>query len=210
MGNVESLEVLREAYEKTPVISGFVAGYETLDACASLVFGTIVITSLKRLEIREKKDIVYSIGISGIIMAILMIVIYSFLSFMGAKSLGVLSLSENGGVALGQISRYYLGKWGFLVLAATITVACLKTAVGLITSFGQIFIGLFPKKSYNFFLNLATIISALIATLGLTQILNWSLPILFFIYPLSIVLILIPFIETVIGERKELYIWSIY
>lgn len=71
MGNVESLEVLGEAYEKTPVISGFLAGYETLDACASLVFGTIVITSLKRLEIREKKDIVYSIGISGIIMAIL-------------------------------------------------------------------------------------------------------------------------------------------
>lgn len=39
-----------------------------------------------------------------------MIVIYSSLYFMGAKSLGVLSLSENGGVALGQISRYYLGK----------------------------------------------------------------------------------------------------
>lgn len=210
MGDISSMDVLGEAYERAPVISGFLAGYETLDACGSLAFGTLIITTMRRLELKENKEIVFSIGISGLVMAFLMIVIYTSLSYMGARSLGILELSENGGIALGQISRFYLGRWGFVILASTITVACLKTAIGLISSFGQNFMNLFPKGKYSFFIAFASIISTLIGTLGLSQILNWSLPVLFFIYPLAIVLIILPFIELIFGESETLYKWSIY
>ena len=40
--------------------------------------------------------------------------------------------------------RHYLGSAGLFILAATVTLACLKTAVGLITSCAETFSALFP------------------------------------------------------------------
>lgn len=70
--------------------------------------------------------------------------IYIAVTIAGTQSRGVLEASENGGTALAQIAQHYLGSAGLFILAATVTLACLKTAVGLITSCAETFSTLFP------------------------------------------------------------------
>lgn len=79
-----------------------------------------------------------------------------------------------------------------MILAVTVTVACLKTAVGLITSCGETFVAIFPGgPSYRVWAAAFCVLSFLLANLGLDAILDYSLPVLMFLYPLAIVLILL-------------------
>ena len=68
-----------------------------------------------------------------------MALIYVVSILVGAQSRGLFELSENGGVALTQIAGHYLGGVGQLILAVTITFACLKTSIGLVTACAETF-----------------------------------------------------------------------
>ena len=72
--------------------------------------------------------------------------IYMLTILMGAQSLGLFAASENGGIALAQISSHYLGRAGILILAVAITFACLKTSIGLVTSCAETFEKMFPNR----------------------------------------------------------------
>ena len=79
-----------------------------------------------------------------------MAVIYILVTVLGAQSRGVMETAANGGEALARIAEYYFGSAGAFVLAAIVTVACLKTAVGLITSCGETFSSLVPDRAFLF------------------------------------------------------------
>ena len=116
-----------------------------------------------------------------------MIVIYVTTILMGTQSRGLFETSENGGIALAQISGHYLGRAGSLVLAVTITCACLKTAIGLVASCSDAFSRMFPKGlSYRAWAVIFTVHSFLISNFGLSKIISYSLPLLLFLYPLAI------------------------
>ncbi len=118
-------------------------------------------------------------------------VIYVGLIFVGAMSLGKFKVSANGGIAFDQIVNHYMGVAGQAILATLITVTCLTTAIGLVAAFAQDFHKHFPKVSYRTWLVLTTLASFLTANIGLNQIIAWSTPMLMFLYPLSMVLILL-------------------
>lgn len=58
-------------------------------------------------------------------------------------------------------------------------------------SFAQDFHKHFPQLSYHAWLTLTTLASFVIANFGLQQIIAWSTPMLMFLYPLAMVLILL-------------------
>lgn len=95
------------------------------------------------------------------------------------------------GVAFNQLVNAYAGAFGQVVLAFLLTVTCLTTAVGLVAAFAQDFHKHFPKVSYHAWLALSCLASFLTANFGLDQIIAWSTPMLMFLYPLSMVLILL-------------------
>ena len=132
-------------YADQPFFTGFLEGYNTMDALASLAFGIIVVQVIRDLGVEEPSAVAGSTVRAGIFSCLFMALIYIAVTLAGTQSRGVLEASENGGTALAQIAQHYLGKAGLLVLAATVTLACLKTAVGLITSCGETFVALFPK-----------------------------------------------------------------
>ena len=112
-----------------------------------------------------------------------MALIYVLVTAVGAQSRGVFEAASNGGEALSQIAGYYFGTAGALILAATVTVACLKTAVGLITSCGKTFVKLFPGgPSYPVWAVGFCVLSFLIANLGLDAIIAYTVPVLMFLY----------------------------
>ena len=78
------------------------------------------------------------------------------------------------------------GDYGIIVLSL-IVVACLKTAIGLITAFSETFTELFPKQKYIMFATVVSVLACIFANVGLTKIII----VLMFIYPLAITLILL-------------------
>lgn len=186
---VASLQPVTESYTASPFSKGFVEGYNTMDVLAALAFSVIVINSIRHIGVDEPKEIVKYTIKSGVVTVILMAVIYGSLVYMGATSLGVLKPAENGGIALYDISKYFLGSMGQILLATIVTVACLKTAVGLITACSEVFNKIFPKVSYKKFAVSIALVSFIISNVGLSQIIKLSLPVLIFLYPLSIVMI---------------------
>lgn len=62
------------------------------------------------------------------------------------------------------------------------TLACLKTSVGLITSCAETFTGLFPKgPTYRVWAVIFSLVSLLFANFGLSSIIGYSVPVLMFL-----------------------------
>lgn len=180
------------AYVNSAFTTGFLEGYNTMDALAGLAFGIIVVDVIRSLGIQEPGAVARNTVRAGVFSSLLMAVIYVLVTVVGTQSRGLFDAASNGGEALSMIAQHYFGTAGAFILAATVTVACLKTAVGLITSCSETFVRLFPKgPSYSVWAIGFCVISFLIANLGLDAIIAYSLPVLMFLYPLSIVLILL-------------------
>lgn len=133
------------AYATQPFFAGFLEGYNTMDALASLAFGIVVVQVIRGLGVNEPDAVAGSTVRAGIFSCLLMAAIYVLVTIVGVQSRGLFEISANGGIALTQIAQHYLGKAGLIILAVTVTLACLKTSVGLITSCAETFVGLFPK-----------------------------------------------------------------
>lgn len=191
---------------KGALFSGFIEGYGTMDAIAGLAFGIVVIDIIRSMGVTQDGEIAKDVLASGVLTGVLMAIIYIATIVMGAQSRGLFDVSENGGVALAQIAEHYLGRAGSVVLALTITFACLKTSIGLVTSCADTFSRMFPKAlSYRAWAVGFTVFSFLFSNFGLSKLLEYSLPVLMFLYPLAITLILLALCGEWFGHDRAVY-----
>ena len=205
MGPIGAFEPT-ERYTKNALAVGFVDGYNTLDAPAGLAFAIIIISNIKDLGVTDKKSMAKETLKSGLVCLLAMSLIYAGLSFMGGAAANILDEYENGAVILSNISEHYLGRLGYLILSMIVFIACLKTAIGLVSACSEMFEDMFDNKiSYKTYCIIFSLVSFAIANLGLKQIITLSLPVLMFIYPLSIVLIFLSILSIFIGKRKLVY-----
>lgn len=188
MGNPAQMAATSD-YLKAPFTNGFLQGYNTMDALAGLAFGVTVVTAIKMMK--KKQNVSATTAKAGVLSMAAMALIYVLLTAVGAMSLGKFKLSVDGGVAFSQVVTGYAGTLGQAVLAALIVVTCLTTAVGLVAAFAQDFHNYFPQLSYHQWLALNCLVSFLTANFGLQQIIAWSTPVLMFLYPLAMVLIVL-------------------
>lgn len=209
MGSISSAKPTGE-YVTHPFFRGFVEGYNTMDALASLAFGIIIINSVRNLGVKEPKNIAKSTAFAGVGCAVLMAVIYFALVFAGAQSRGIFKVQPDGGTLLNKIADHYMGGLGATFLAITITLACLKTAIGLVTACAETFGKMFPNKlSYKAWATLFTAVSFLFANFGLVKIIAYSIPVLMFLYPLTIAIILVSVIGGLFKYNPTVYRWTI-
>lgn len=205
MGEIAANEPI-DVYKKNPLLVGILDGYNTMDALASLAFAIIIISSIRKLGVDNPNRIAVETLKSGLICLIAMSLVYLSLAFMSSSSVNIMELGNNGGRILSNISRHYLGNFGKYLLAAMVIVACLKTAIGLIISCSEIFVEMFPNSlSYRAYAILFTIVSFLIANLGLANIISLSIPVLMYLYPLAIVLIVLSLMSPIIGKNKKIF-----
>ena len=196
-------------YQSGALFSGFIEGYGTMDAIAGLAFGIVVIDIIRAMGVKEDGAVAKDVLHSGILTGLLMAAIYVATILMGAQSRGLFEISENGGIALAQISNHYLGKAGSIVLAITVTCACLKTSIGLVTSCADAFARMFPRGcSYKVWAVIFTAFSFCISNFGLSKIIEFSLPVLMFLYPLAITLVLLALFGKAFGNCKGVYVWT--
>lgn len=189
-----------EAYLHAPLAKGFIDGYLTMDAIAALIFGIVVISAIKGKGVTENKMIANISIKAGLIAATGLALVYISLSYIGATSVEKIGYASNGGEVLAKSAEILFGSAGSIILGLAIIFACLTTSVGLVSSCAQYFSDIMPKFSYGKVVFVLSLFSMIIANVGLTQLIKFSLPLLIVIYPIAIVLICLTFIDRFINS----------
>lgn len=181
-------------YASMPYLKGFQEGYYTMDLLATMLFGTVVIDSIKVRGISEGSVLTRTCIMAGIIAAVLLAAIYFSLTYTGATSVAVFGVSDNGAIALSSIANYYMGTAGNVVLCLMIFFACLTTSIGLTVSAGSYLEQVLKyKMQYQRIAAIICIFSFAVSNVGLTKIISLSVPVLCLLYPIVIVLVMMAF-----------------
>ena len=195
------------ATKTSAFFSSFIEGYGTMDAIAGLAFGIVVIDVIRRIGVDNDDAVAVDVLGSGVLTGILMAVIYVVTILMGTQSRGLFEISDNGGIALTQIAGHYFGGIGQIILAVTITFACLKTSIGLVTSCSETFVKMTHGKiSYKVWAILFTLFSFAVSNVGLSAIIEYSIPVLMLIYPPAIALIILAFAGKFFRHDRAVYV----
>ncbi|BAO75408.1 branched-chain amino acid transport system II carrier protein [Winogradskyella sp. PG-2] len=186
---------------ETPIVTGILEGYQTFDAIGAVVVGAVIIVSLKfkNMKVSQFDSKRKLIRQSGFIAGSGLFIIYAGLIAVGAyygsqiEVNSELSTDMQRANLLRGISIAALGNFGNTVLSVLISLACFTTAVGIVAGTADYFRGLFNKSQNAYVI---TAIIACIAGVGVGQldfhsIIVIAYPILLFIYPITIMLILL-------------------
>ncbi|KML07436.1 branched-chain amino acid transport system II carrier protein [Rossellomorea marisflavi] len=197
-----------EAYQDGPLFKGFIEGYLTMDTIAALVFGIVVINSIKDHGITSKASISAITMKAGVIAATGLALVYLSLSYIGASGTDAIGQQANGGALLAAASEELLGSFGIIVLGLAILFACLTTSIGLVSASAQYFSKLLPIP-YKALVFIISLFSMIISNIGLTQLISISVPVLIFIYPMAIVLIILSFFHNLFRGYRPVYITAL-
>ncbi|WP_155287829.1 branched-chain amino acid transport system II carrier protein [Lacticaseibacillus zhaodongensis] len=196
------------AYTHGAFLNGFLEGYNTMDALAGLLFGIAVVTTIRGLGEKRPGHIAAIAAKSSTMSIILEAAIYMILIWIGATTLAHFKIAADGGITFNQIANHFMGMPGEIILAIMATLTCLTTAIGLSTSFSEALHTKFPKIGYQTWLIICVGASFLIANIGLDQIIAWSLPMLMFLYPLAITLIIMSIASPLFKSDRIVYIMT--
>ncbi|NHC41426.1 branched-chain amino acid transport system II carrier protein [Bacillus sp. MM2020_1] len=205
MDPIGSFAAPKENYGSIPVFQGFLDGYQTMDALAALAFGIVIANTLKSQGVVESKKRSLYMMYASLGAGLLLTVIYLILGYLGAAS-SSLGQTENGAQILSNVMTHLFGQSGTFILGLVFTIACFCVSIGLVTSCSQFFANAIPKVNYKKWVIILAVLSTAIANLGLTQILQISVPILGMIYPLAIVIIFLGLIDDLIKNFRQVYI----
>ena len=195
-------------YVDTPFTAGFIEGYLTMDTIAALAFGIVVVTSLRNKGITNQTQIVRYTATAGLIAAAGLAIVYVAIGWIGVH-MPEANQFDNGAAILTAASASLFGAFGNMLLGVIVALACLTTCIGLTSACAQFFEENWPKLSYTKYVLLFTMISLVIANLGLTAIISFSVPVLVMLYPFAIVLIMLSLLQPLIGQSRPMYIGAV-
>ena len=195
-------------YVTSPFVTGILEGYFTMDAVAALAFGIVVINGLKDKGATSKLELIKgSIG-AAFLAGVALTIVYFCLGWIG-RVIPVDGSFTNGAEILTESANVLFVRGGSLLFGIIVILACLTTCVGLINACSRFFNEIYPSLSYQTYVAIFVLIGLLVSNLGLEIILQLALPLLVFIYPIAIVLILLAIIQHVAGGGKYMYRLSV-
>ncbi|WP_439654901.1 branched-chain amino acid transport system II carrier protein [Zobellella iuensis] len=184
-----------EAYLSQPFVKGFIEGYNTMDTFASLLFAILILDVLRKKGVTDAKAQSRYLTLAALIAAAGLGFVYVSLFILGGTSLGVVESASNGGEIISAYVLALFGTPGLWILAGIVTLACLTTAVGLISSCADYFHNLTGKGSYRRWVVLIALACMLVANVGLNTLISLSIPILVALYPVAIALVLATYLR---------------
>lgn len=205
------LQAPTAAYQTTgvAVVQGFLDGYNTMDALASLVFGILVIEFVMMAGAQSKEEITLSTFKAGIIAVGCLAFVYIFIANIGAESVQRLGILPTGAPVLAESAKYFFGDFGAMILSVIVLLACLTTSIGLITSCATYFHRMIGGVGYPVYALIFAAISFFVGMYGLETIISAAIPVLMFLYPLTIAIIFLAFLDKAFDSRQCVYAWTI-
>lgn len=185
-------------WAQAPYPAGIVQGYLTMDSLAALVFGIVVVGALRSRGVRAGGPLTRATIAAGVLAAVLLGAVYLGLGHLG-RILG--PGSANGAELLGAAASRALGGVGAWIFAGIVLLACLTTAVGLITATAAWFATLPTALGYRAWAVLFTLVGLLLANQGLDTIISLAVPLNVFLHPIAVALVLITLLQAALPFR---------
>ncbi|WP_087016349.1 branched-chain amino acid transport system II carrier protein [Thaumasiovibrio subtropicus] len=182
------------AYIDMPFITGFVEGYNTLDAVAALLFGMVIVDAVRSKGVSDEKATRKYLVMAGLIAASGLAFVYVSLFYLGATSVSIAPEASNGGDILAIYVAALYGPAGQSILSLIVLLACLTTVVGLISACSDYFCKL-TSITYENWVVILSVICCVVANVGLNQLIIISLPALFALYPIAMALVILTFVR---------------
>ena len=189
-------------------VNGIKSGYQTMDVLAAMAFGIIILSSADEKGYTDSKSAAKMIGIAAALSGVLLLIVYFGLTYLGATASTVFPTDISRANLVIGIVELLLGKAGLIIFAIVIALACITTAVALVSSAASFFAKLANDKiSYSVFVVVICVSSAVISNLGLDMIIAIATPVLDIVYPPMLVLILLSWF----GDKlhKSVYVSSV-
>lgn len=189
---------------------GILAGYQTMDVLAAIVFVIIIISAAKDKGYTETKDTMAVVIKSSIFAAVALLVIYGGLAFLGATTSAGGFEGYNQTALVVAITQSLIGSYGVLVLAIIVFFACLTTAIGLTSSCASYFAELSGGKiSYTKAILATVLFSYVVSNFGISTIISIASPILSLLYPVVLVMIVLNFFGSRI-RNNNIYVFAAF
>ena len=190
------------------IVNGIKSGYQTMDVLAALAFGIIILKSAQEKGYSDARESSKMIRAAAVIAGVLLLIVYFGLTYLGATSASLFSLDiSRAELVIGIVERL-LGKVGLVIFAVVVALACMTTAVALVSSAASFFEKLTKGRlSYAVLVTVICVSSAVISNLGLDRIVAVASPILDIVYPPTLVLIALSWF----GDRlsRGVYRWAV-
>lgn len=196
-------------YVTNPFGEGFKQGYLTMDFLAALIFGIVIVQALKGKNITHRPTVVKITIFAAFIAALGLALVYISLGYIGSSSVQTIGFIGTGADILTAAADQLYGPFGNVLLTLVIILACLTTSIGLMTASSEFFHKIFPKINYNTWVFIFAAFSTVIANFGLETLIQISLPVLFAIYPLAIVLMLLVLVSKWFNDARPVYITAL-
>ncbi|ARP39203.1 branched-chain amino acid transport system II carrier protein [Vibrio syngnathi] len=191
-------------YITQPLTKGFLEGYNTMDTFAALMFGMLIVDAIRSKGVTDRAATTKYLISAGCIAAAGLAFVYISLFFLGATSATVAAGADNGGAILSLYVQSLFGPSGQLVLSVIVLLACLTTAIGLVSACSDYFSSLTPL-SYKTWVIINGVACATVANVGLSQLISLSVPVLFALYPVAIALVALTFLRSRFPNPKAAY-----
>ena len=194
-----------------PIISGLLEGYQTYDAIAGMIMGGVVLVSINNsknlLSFDEKKIM---IARSGFIAIFGLFIIYSGLIAVGAFYGAAFEAGISRTSLLSGLASKTLGNVGSVFLSFLVALACFTTAIAIVVSIADFFKAYFKifKKAYLVTAIICCAVGIGVGQMNVKYIIDIALPVLMFVYPICIVLILLNVIPEQFAS-KFVFRWTV-
>jgi LIVCS family branched-chain amino acid:cation transporter len=170
----------------------FLQGYQTLDGLAAVTFSGVILMVLKEKGYSDISSQVKMTIRSGLVAFGIIGMVYGGLIYLGATGGTLLPEGLSRTQTFMALVGNIFGEWGIWVVAVAVIFACFTTTVGLTAAVSEYFNELSRGKiSYKANVVAITLMSFLLANLGVEQIVRFSGPMLGIIYPAIVVLIVL-------------------
>ena len=178
---------------KMPFVDGLLEGYQTFDAIASIVVGGVLVVSMNfntNTSFEEKKELITK---AGFIAGFGLLIIYAGLIYNGVLFSSTFGEGATRTEILNSLSYQTLGNIGSVFLSVLVALACFTTAVGIITGTADYFKGINNNSQKVFIITaiIGCLLGIAIGQFDVKYIINIALPALMFIYPITIILIVL-------------------
>jgi len=181
-----------EAYQNAAFSNGFVNGYLTMDTLGAMAFGIVIVNAARSRGVTESRLLTRYTVWAGLMAGAGLALLYLALFRLGSDSSVLVDQGANGAAILHAYVQHTFGGAGSTMLAILIFLACLVTAVGLTCACAEFFAQYVPL-SYRTLVFILGGFSMAVSNLGLSHLIQVSIPVLTTIYPPCIVLVVLSF-----------------
>jgi LIVCS family branched-chain amino acid:cation transporter len=178
---------------KTPFVDGILEGYQTFDAIGGVVVGAVIIISLNLKgddSFEARKELITK---AGIIAGAGLLLIYGGLILSGSLLSSTFTDNATRIEVLSGLSTQTLGNLGTSFLSVLVALACFTTAVGIVTGTADYIKGICndSKTAYVATAAIGSFLGIIVGSYNVGFIIDVAVPALMFLYPITIVLILL-------------------